>query len=203
MTSSGFVEGWAYDTEAPSKPLILALFSDGEEIARGVANRYRVDLMEAGIGTGWCAYRLRASGSVGRIRRSELSLSVIPAHDSLSQTGIPRLVEDTDVELTRLDEIASCDPTQIDSVEQLRGCVNIFADLISKAGVEAFVRAAYIYALGRGVDSTGLVLYSKLISEGQLLPFDLLQVLCESDEFQALPRILIAPTEPGFIFSAF
>jgi hypothetical protein len=188
---------------SPARPLALRLCADGEEVARGLANRFRADLMEASIGVGWCAFRFRAIGSIGRLRRSTLSLAELPGNIPLVvETGTPKLVEDTDLPLTVLDEIARSDPTQITSIEQLRGCSEIFTTLIEAAGVEAFIRAAYIYALGRPADPTGLKLYGGLIGGGELSPFGLLQALCDGDEFRAVARILIAPTEPGFIFSA-
>ncbi len=202
VTSSGFIDGWAYDTQSPAKPLALCVHADGEEVARGLANCFRADLMEASIGTGWCAFRFRAAGSAGRLRRATLTLAELPWNTPLALTGTPRLVEDTDLPLTVLDEIARSDPTQITSIEQLRGCTEIFTTLIKAAGVEAFVRAAYIYALGRPADPTGLRLYGGLIGGGELSPFGLLQALCDGDEFRAASRILIAPTEPGFIFNS-
>ena len=65
-----------------------------------------------------------------------------------------------------------------------------------------FIRAAYIYTLGRPVDPDGLDAYGRMIEDRELTPFGLLQALCEGDEFRAVPRLLIAPTEPGFIFGA-
>jgi hypothetical protein len=102
----------------------------------------------------------------------------------------------------RVDEVVRADPTLVDSVEQLRGCGDIFSSLIESAGMEVFIRAAYIYALGRPADPSGLKTYSRMIAEAELTPFGLLQALCDSDEFRAVARILIAPTEPGFIFTA-
>ena len=50
VTSSGYIEGWAYDTHCPSRPLALSIREERHELANGVANRYRADLVDAGIG---------------------------------------------------------------------------------------------------------------------------------------------------------
>jgi hypothetical protein len=104
--------------------------------------------------------------------------------------------------LTQVDDIARTDPTLVDSIEKLRGCGSIFAALIERAGLEVFVRAAYVYVLGRPADPSGIVTYVRMLGSGELAPFDFLSALCDSDEFRAVPRVLIAPTEPGFIFAA-
>jgi hypothetical protein len=202
LTSSGYADGWAYDDKAPGKPLALSLRSEGVEVAQGIANRYRADLAEAGCGTGWCGFRFRVTGAVGRLRRRPMSLVVIPDDQELYRSTTLALVEDNDLPLMRVDEITRADPTVVDSVEQLRGCGEIFASLIGNAGMETFIRAAYIYALGRPADNSGLEAYSRMIRDEELSPFGLLRALCDSDEFRSVPRLLIAPTEPGFIFSA-
>jgi hypothetical protein len=175
---------------------------DEEQVARGLAHRYRADLAEAGCGTGWCAFRLRVGGPVGRLRRQPSTLLALPGREVLFQTKNLRLVEDVELPLGRVDDVAQADPTLVSEVGQLRGCGEIFDALIGRGGPDTFVRAAFVYALGRPADATGLDLYSRMLITGDLTPFELLEVLCGSEEFRSQPRLLIAPTEPGFIFAS-
>jgi hypothetical protein len=86
------------------------------------------------------------------------------------------------------------------SIEQLRGCGQAFANFIATEGVAEFVRAAYVYILGRRADETGMALYTGLLQDGSLQPYELLRALHDSEEFRSAPRLLIAPPEPGFVF---
>jgi hypothetical protein len=202
VTSSGYVEGWATDTDPQAGPVAVAVCMDEEQVARGLAHRYRADLAEAGCGTGWCAFRLRVSGPVGRLRRRDCTLLALPGREVLFQTDNLRIVEDVELPLSRVDDVARADPTLVGEVGQLRCCGGIFDAMIARAGPDTFVRAAFVYALGRPADATGLDLYSRMLITGDLTPFELLEALCGSEEFRAQNRLLIAPTEPGFIFAA-
>ena len=202
VTSSGYIDGWAFDRDEPTRPLTVSILAKGQQVAHGVANRYRPDLVDAGIGTGWCAFRLRASGSMSRLSRSRLSLSLFPGNEEIFQTNAPNISEDNDLHLKSVRELVSSDPTLVDSIGQLRGCNFIFSKLIDSNGIEVFIRAAYIYVLNRPADPSGLVHYDEMIRSGKITPFGLLEALGDSDEFRSAPRSLTAPTQPGFIFSA-
>jgi len=202
VTSSGYIDGWATDTDHPTRPLALAILAGNGEVAHGVANRYRADLVDAQIGTGWCSFRFRASGPVGILRRSQLALVVLPDYKEIFRTDSPVIVESSDLQIRSVKELMGSDPTLVNSVEQLRGCGFIFSRLIQSSDIDVFVRAAYTYMLNRPADPMGLAHYSRLIMGGELTPFGLLEVLEDSDEFHSAPRMLIAPTQPGFIFSA-
>ncbi len=100
-----------------------------------------------------------------------------------------------------LAEVSRTDPTIVLAVDQLRGCGALFERYLKLNGVEAFVRAAYVYILGRPVDSDGLQTYVPLLTSGELSAYGVLNALQDSDEFRAARRLLGAPTEPGFVFA--
>jgi uncharacterized protein YceK len=110
------------------------------------------------------------------------------------------LVEDHEPGVSVLEEVIASDPTLVRSIAQLSGCNTVFADFVAAQGVQAFVRAAYVYILGRPADASGLATYSALLQDGLLPPYELLKALHESEEFRSMPRLLIAPSEPGFVF---
>jgi hypothetical protein len=110
------------------------------------------------------------------------------------------LLEDQEPSLFNLDGIVALDPTVVTTIDQLRGCREAFSQYVVSHSAEGFVRAAYIYVLGRPADTSGLIHYSELLQTGAVSPFDLLRILYESEEFHTVPRQLIAPTDPGFAF---
>jgi hypothetical protein len=92
------------------------------------------------------------------------------------------------------------DPTVARSVEHLRGCEPLFTQYIRSRGIDAFVRAAYLYMLGRPTDEDGMRVYGSRLRRGTHNPFELLQILAMSDEFKVNRTELTAPTQASFPF---
>jgi hypothetical protein len=139
VTSSGYIEGWAFDLHAPLRPLTVSVQANGREVAQGLANRFRWDLAEAGCGSGWCAFRLRLSGAISRVRRADLSLWDFTQQTEIGQRpGIP-LADDHEPGLSVLDDIVAEDPTVVRSIEQLRGCGQAFANFIATEGAAILI----------------------------------------------------------------
>jgi autotransporter passenger strand-loop-strand repeat protein len=62
------VSGWAQDQANPEQPVCLDVFANGRRVARVLANRYRADLRDAGIGSGTHAFTVDLPlGCVGSI----------------------------------------------------------------------------------------------------------------------------------------
>lgn len=112
------------------------------------------------------------------------------------------MIEDSETGPASLAAVTETDPTVLRSVDQLRGCGALFERYVAANGADAFVRAAFVYMLGRPVDAGGLATYTALLAGGELSPYGVLTALHGSDEFRAAPRLLCAPTEPGFVFAA-
>ncbi len=51
------IEGWAQDKEAPEAPVCLDISADGKLLGQTLANLYREDLAQAGLGSGRHAFR--------------------------------------------------------------------------------------------------------------------------------------------------
>jgi hypothetical protein len=203
LTSAGQVVGWAVDIAAMDQPLEVSILdADGQEIGWGLAHGYREDLAEAGIGTGWCAFRIRVSAPASDLRGRRLTLAARQSGDTLHVADPPTYVEDDDTGILAVDALVGTDPTIIRDIAQLRGCEPLFSAFVKARGVNAFVRATYVYVLGRPVDESGLALYGGLIRKASLSTFELLRILADSEEFRARPRTLAAPNTPAFPFHA-
>jgi hypothetical protein len=50
--STDLIEGWAQNVDHPEAPVCLDIYAGGELISQVLANRYRADLAQAGIGSG-------------------------------------------------------------------------------------------------------------------------------------------------------
>jgi hypothetical protein len=202
LTSSGYLEGWAHDPARPGQPLQVAVLAQDREVARGLANRFRWDLAYAGCGIGWCAFHLRLDGAVSTLRRGPLILTDVAGQAELCRTSQLPVLEHCDACPATLADVIETDPTILHAVDQLRGCGVLFDRYLTLHGAPAFVRAAYVYILGRPADSGGLAHYVARLAGGEVSAYGVLAALHASDEFAASPRLLAAPTEPGFVFAA-
>lgn len=60
----GVLLGWAFDATAAQTGVEIEAVVDGEVVGRTVANRYRYDLLRAGMGSGNCCFTLAMPASV-------------------------------------------------------------------------------------------------------------------------------------------
>jgi hypothetical protein len=200
VTSSDHVLGWAYDTDQPLQPLRVCIVTDdGMEVAQGLAHEYREDLTRAGCAGGWCGFRLRATVSDSLPWQG---LSLIDAHSRQSILRRARLpyITSEETPIRSIDELVVSDPTIIGSLDQLSGLNEVFASFCDRFGAEAYVRAAYIYLLGRSADASGLKAYRRHLQAGNSTPYELLRAIADSEEYRSRPRRHCAPTAAGFPF---
>lgn len=201
LQSNGFFYGWAYDDERPKTPLhLIVTDQDGFELAEGIANRYRGDVAAAGFGTGWSGFHLRTEESISRLRESTFNVIENESGAFVFQDQRPPFVEIFEVAQESIAEAVSVDPTSLDSVTQLAGYASDFDDFIRSHGVNAFVRAAYVYILQRPADPDGLTRYGRLLRQGLINPYTMIETLATSSEYSSRPRLLAAPTMPSFPF---
>jgi glycosyltransferase involved in cell wall biosynthesis len=87
------ITGWAFDPETPGTPVVLVVLLNGAEIARLVADRYRLDLEKAGIGDGRHAFELELSAGLAADLRHEIEVRRLD--DGASLKGSPAVLEPT------------------------------------------------------------------------------------------------------------
>ena len=72
--SPACIGGWARHPACPEAPVKLVVFANGVEIGRVVADRYRGDLLHAGIGDGRHSFELPISGGLASDIRHEIEV---------------------------------------------------------------------------------------------------------------------------------
>jgi len=85
------ISGWAHNPAAPERPVSLVVLSDGAEIGRVTAHRYRRDLAEAGLGNGHHGFELILP-SCGLTAAWRHTIEVCRADDGAILPGSPRLL---------------------------------------------------------------------------------------------------------------
>jgi len=87
------IEGWAWDDQAPQSPMALVILSNGEVIARVLANRYRQDLQKAGMGGGRHAFSVMIPGGLSPLTRHVIQ--ILGESDGCEMGGSPVAIEST------------------------------------------------------------------------------------------------------------
>jgi len=201
VTSSGHIEGWAYDSESPLSPLNVSIIAhDGRELGQGMACSFREDLLNAGHVAGWCAFRIKLTHSTTGILSFGLVVINQQAQPSLVlHQAVPYVVRE-EAPIRTIADLVTADPTQIGSLDQLRGFDSLFNAFIKAQGIDAFVRAAYLYLLHRPADASGHAAYKKYLRSKKVSPYGLLRAIADSGEYRSRPRQHFAPTNPAFPF---
>jgi len=203
LTPGGFAEGWAFDAEDRDRILTVRLTGpEEEELGLGQARLFRADLARVGYRHGWCGFRLLLSRPAEELRGPMLTLRDAATGEAIHRTdkagwaARPQLDSCTTVEA-----VVAQDPTVLRSIEHLSGCADLLAGFLARHGAGEFVRAAHGYVLSRTPDAQALASHERLLSRGAITPFGLLLLLADSEEYRRAPRLLVAPTEPGFAFA--
>lgn len=201
VTSAGLAHGWAFDPQAPWRAVqVLVVASDGREVAQGTANGFREDLVDAGCGSGWCAFSLRLAVAPWSVGWQALTLLDAGSRQPICRRGSTPYEVLEEPPLRTLEELVASDPTTLRSLDQLRGCEPLFNELIKARGAEVFVRAAYLYLLGRPADTVGLKHYVRHLQKSGVTSYRLLRLIADSEEYRSQPRQLSTPVMPGFPF---
>src|ERR1700683_3089046 len=100
ITSLGYLEGWAFDQENPMRALDISVLRDGDEIASGIAMLFRKDLSDAGIGLGWCAFRLGLTVPAEGIEPGTFQLLERTSGESIVETSELPFSTDGELPLT-------------------------------------------------------------------------------------------------------
>jgi hypothetical protein len=201
VTSTGYVVGWAYDTEKPFWPLEVAVMADdAREVAWGLAHGYRDDLVEGGCATGWCEFRLKLDPWPVVAPWRALSVVERATGRAIVRKEMLPFVMSEEKFIDTIDALLATDPTMIQSLQQLRGCEELFQTYIAAHGVDAFVRSAYVYLLSRPADDSGLAAYRNHLRAKKVTAYKLLLAIADSDEYRLRPRQHCAPTVGAFPF---
>lgn len=202
LTAGGFVEGWAFDRDAPMRPVkVRVVDPEGEELGLGYAHLFRADLAHVNFGMGWCAFRLRLARPLTEIADLPLTLQAAETGEEVQAGRRLKLRDGAEPMGNTLARVVAGDPRLVTSIEQLRGYGPVLQDFMSRRGITEFIRTAYLYVLSRPADEDGIRAYAPLLGIGALTPFGLLAVLAASEEFRSRPRQLTAPNTPAFVFA--
>jgi len=200
-TPEGFIFGWAWRAGTLAR-CHVHVRSDGRLVAEALADLFRRDLLEAGIGLGFCGFVARAKKPLAPGRHL---LQLLEA-----KTGTPIGRE------VRIDIAASAGEKAADTRRSLPHSQTTWSDedvlahlsqfnLAShhrRMGTFRFVDVTFRYVLGRWADDVGLNAYARELDSGALSPEQFFAALLRSKERKANPKPLPSPFDYRFPFTA-
>lgn len=158
--SSRIISGWAQDTFRPDDPVSLIITSDDKLLTRVLANRYRQDVKDAGIGSGRHAFEFVLLNSLSPTERHVLR--VCSEADGTDIPGSPVTLEPSfalgDAEQQYVTELLG----RLDAADEIASAVGFLTVELDKLKQRqadhqsAFAERAYVRELARQgqLDST-------------------------------------------------
>ena len=80
------IAGWAFDADAPTRPVRLRLLDRGVVLCELVADRHRIDLEHAGLGDGCCGFDVAVPGGLDPAERHVIQVQRIADWQNLPQS---------------------------------------------------------------------------------------------------------------------
>jgi len=200
ISEAGCIEGWAVSNRNTYEVVPVCIVWKGEPIGAGIANLFRSDLLTSGIGHGWHAFRIRTDQAFDGERTLRLSLVELRGKSLIAVADLPRHAT-LSPEPLDVDSLLDATDLQVTDISSLRLAKPAIDTFISQYGVEEFVDRGYCYILGRPADSGGLTSYTKLIASRMMEPLTFLATLFNSAERRESKWPVLAPSDPGFVFT--
>jgi hypothetical protein len=199
ISNYGTVEGWAIDGDT-EYPCHIQVRLENTIIAEDIANKFRLDLLETGLGHGHYAF-------YAPIRT--LSPGIYPLRLFDGKTGLPigndeeRLIEVPSyaaLPKKTIETLLSCRKSwQDEDIVAHPACLQIEQNFVH-FGPKRFIDRVFRFALGRWADPAAIMDYSKLLTEQKMTPTENLLAVLRSSERQAQDRRLSRPGDPDFPF---
>ena len=88
--SPELIEGWAWRIGRPKERVSLIVRLDDVTIGEGVADRFRSDLMDAGVGDGRCGFALAVRGTLPMGALDRVQVVAVPAGEAILDIRRPQ-----------------------------------------------------------------------------------------------------------------
>lgn len=202
VSASGIVEGWATYIDRASA-CHVQVWLDGVVVAEDMADKFRRDLLRAGIGHGHCAFyapmtcvapgkyslALHDGRTGAPIGQGSAALFEVPAR----RARVPISVNDVLRVRARWgdEDVRAC----VDCLQLERNC--------EAMGATRFVDRVFRFVLGRWADAAGRQHYAGSIACGAMSPSAVFLAVLNSGERQAQARMLPHPMDPEYPFTVY
>ncbi len=192
--------GWARPRD-PGPPCEVTILRDGQPIATAVADIYRPELIQLGIGHGHYGFRILRSVQcpAGKAR-----FSLVERRSGAGFDGAVGIA--LQVSRYRRDKVLTVEDlltprttwTEAEVVAHLEGLEPEAA--WKRMGSRRFVEAAFMFVLGRPADDGGRARYTTALETTELTPYDILKTLFGSQERARSGPPLMSPLDAKYPF---
>jgi hypothetical protein len=199
VSPAGTVEGWAMYRDSAAVCHVQVRLGD-DVVAEDMADRFRPDLLQAGLGHGHCAFYARMAplppgtyalrlhdGRTGApMDEAEFAMHEVPLFEPRGKVSVETL-------LTPRNRWRDAD------IIAAPACLQLGYNLVA-LGVERLVDRMFLFALGRWADPDGARHYAEVLAAGQQMPEDVMVTLLTSAERRSQSRDLTRPIDPDYPF---
>jgi hypothetical protein len=192
--------GWARPRD-PGPPCEVTILRDGQPIATAVADIYRPELMQLGIGHGHYGFRILRSVQcpAGKARFSLVERRSGAGFDGAVDIALQVARYKRDKVLTVEDLLTPRTTwTEAEVVAHLEGLEP--EQTWKRMGSRRFVEAAFLFVLGRPADDGGRARYTTALETAELTPYDILKTLFGSQERATSGPPLMSPLDAKYPF---
>lgn len=189
------VFGWAWNPEAPRQRLEILLIENGVVVATQVADKYRSDLVAAGIGDGNYHFQIPLPAKIAEKDLYEISV-VIGGEELTPLKGSP-IRFDASLERTKLVKRSTALPERLSSYQLgaeigsereatvIAGRIARDIERIAaRFGADIALSMIYLYLLQRPIDQGGLKTRKSEIIRGRASYADVVRAIIQSAEFK-------------------
>jgi hypothetical protein len=199
VTAAGLVRGWARDVFSP-RPLTIEVRWQGGVVARAVADLFRGDLLDAGLGHGHFGFLARL---IDGVPPGERSFSLTVAGDGGAEIRppavmvVPPRAAGGPLRVERL----LVDPPRWSDRAVLAATARLGLDAtLRELGTAGFVEAVYAFALSRSPTHQERAEHADALSSGGIDPSGLFGLVMTSEERSERLPPLPSPNESGYPF---
>ena len=196
----GTFEGWAR-SNGSSRPCIVSIRVEEDVVARAVAEHFRRDLLEAGIGHGHYLYRAKLTGSLpAGEHRATLWNEDTQARIATQDAFAFRVSADREHRAITCEDMLRLNESWDDQtlLANLR-CLNLDYNL-KVMGYDRFIDICHMYVLDRRPDDVARLKYKNDLATGTMSESAFLASLLQGDERRQRPMPLRSPYDARFPF---
>jgi hypothetical protein len=200
LSSDDCFVGWARPQQ-PGPACEIMILRDGEPISTAVADIYRPDIMQIGIGHGHFGFRILRSSQcpAGKARFNLVERRSGVAFEGAASIALQVARYRRDKLLTVEDLLTPRTTwTEAEIVANLE-CLEPEATW-RRMGSRRFVEAAFLFVLGRPADDGGRNRYVSALDTSELTAYDILKTLFGSQERASSGPPLLSPLDAKYPF---
>jgi Family of unknown function (DUF6212)/Domain of unknown function (DUF4214) len=199
VDATGLVYGWARNRHS-AQPCIVEIRQNGKIVAETVADEFRVDLLDAGLGHGHYGYVAQLRGAVASDSALELYLAGTEHRLNPDDNRTWSILSETARPVVTVEALlAARRRWSAEDISRNLSALQLDRNL-EEMGPARFLDVTYKYLLGRWSDQAGYQAYQQALTHRTLSAEAFFRTMLESEEYKQSGHGLGGPYDSTFPF---